>query len=197
MTLGLKWAYNPHDVYKTTKTIVQTLVSVVATGGSLLLDVGPMPTGELPPVALQRMAETGEWMAANSEAIYDTTPQSPYAISVTGPAPAGVHGDFSLDWRLTRKADAVYAMLLLDNSTLPAGMGHLALPCAVNVPGGVDGTWPYNALKAVTLLGSVGGESAVPFAWSDAEGLVLTVSKPGMQVAAPYAAVFKLDFSSA
>ena len=115
-------------VYKTTKTIVQTLVSVVATGGSLLLDVGPMPTGELPPTALQRMAETGEWMAANSEAIYDTTPQSPYAINATGPAPAGVRGDFSLDWRLTRKADAVYATLLLDNSTLPAGMAHLALP---------------------------------------------------------------------
>jgi len=39
---------------------VQTLVSVVATGGSLLLDVGPMPTGELPPTALQRLAETGK-----------------------------------------------------------------------------------------------------------------------------------------
>ena len=34
MTLGLKWAYNPHDVYKSTKTVIQTLVSVVATGGS-------------------------------------------------------------------------------------------------------------------------------------------------------------------
>lgn len=65
-----RYADNPHDTYKTTKTVVQvtdqgltappshhrtsltvalvclqTLVSVVATGGSLLLDVGPMPTG--------------------------------------------------------------------------------------------------------------------------------------------------------
>ena len=44
MPLGHDWAYNPHDVYKTTKTVIQTLVSVVATGGSLLLDVGPSST---------------------------------------------------------------------------------------------------------------------------------------------------------
>ena len=44
MPLGHDWAYNPHDVYKTTKTVIQTLVSVVATGGSLLLDIGPSST---------------------------------------------------------------------------------------------------------------------------------------------------------
>lgn len=96
MTLGLKWAYNPHDTYKTTKTVIQTLVSVVATGGSLLLDVGPMPTGELPPVALQRLAETGEWMNVNSESIYDTMPQSPYAMNVTGSTHLGKPGQWGL-----------------------------------------------------------------------------------------------------
>ena len=74
MTLGEKWAYNPHDVYKSTKTVVQTLVSVVATGGSLLLDIGPMPTGELPPTALSRLAEVGKWMDVNAEAIHGTVP---------------------------------------------------------------------------------------------------------------------------
>ena len=86
MTLGQKWAYNPHDVYKSTKVVVQTLVSVVATGGSLLLDIGPMPTGELPPTALSRLAEVGKWMDVNAEAIHGTVPQPPYAINVTLPA---------------------------------------------------------------------------------------------------------------
>lgn len=273
MTLGLKWAYNPHDVYKTTKTVVQTLVCVVATGGSLLLDVGPMPTGELPPVALQRLAETGEWMQVNSESIYDTTPQSPYATSVTGtttpggqpdkkewglisPAAHGISagcgqssagnpplkldackakcaattgcntinfagpdtcilkectnpgeplvtkdGGYdvwclgcanatSSDWRLTRKADTVYATLLLTNDTLPE-TASLSLPFAVGVPGGVDGTWPHNNLRAVTLLGA----GAVPFRWTAVAGLLLTV-EPGTKAAAPYAAVFKLDYSA-
>ena len=85
MTLGLKWAYNPHDIYKTTQTVIQTLVSVVATGGSLLLDVGPMPTGELPPVALERLAETGKWMDVNAEAIHDTVPQHPFPRMLISP----------------------------------------------------------------------------------------------------------------
>eukprot|EP01052_Picozoa_sp_SAG31_P031641 SAG31_NODE_3373_length_4351_cov_2.070790_3_plen_183_part_00 len=97
MTLGLKWAYNPHDTYKTTKTIVQTLVNVVATGGSLLLDVGPMPTGELPPVALSRLAETGQWMDVNSESIHETVPQAPYAMTVQAVSAAGR----SSSWGLT------------------------------------------------------------------------------------------------
>jgi alpha-L-fucosidase len=37
-----------------------------------------MPTGELPPTALERLAEVGVWMDVNGEAIHDTTPQSPY-----------------------------------------------------------------------------------------------------------------------
>ena len=65
MTLGQAWAYNPNDVYKSTQTVVTTLVNVVATGGNLLLDVGPMPTGELPPTALERLAEVGKWMDVN------------------------------------------------------------------------------------------------------------------------------------
>ena len=96
MTLGQKWAYNPHDVYKSTKTVIQTLVSVVATGGSLLLDVGPMPTGELPPVALQRLKETGKWMKVNSESIYETMPQSPFAMNVTGSTQQGKQGQWGL-----------------------------------------------------------------------------------------------------
>ena len=60
------------------------------------------------------------------------------------------------------------------------------------MPGGVDGTWPWQPLKAVRLLG--GG--SIPFKWSAAAGLVLTV-QPGLVVAAPYAAVFKLDYSEA
>ena len=56
----------------------------------------------------------------------------------------------------------------------------------------IDGTWPWLPLKAVRLLG--GG--SIPFKWSAAAGLVLTV-QPGLVVAAPYAAVFKLDYSEA
>eukprot|EP00040_Diaphanoeca_grandis_P023728 m.129542 g.129542 ORF g.129542 m.129542 type:complete len:613 (-) comp29406_c0_seq1:292-2130(-) len=272
MTLGEQWAYKPNDTYKTTQTIVQTLVSVVATGGSLLLDIGPMPTGELPPTALDRLAQTGKWMDINSESIYDTVPQAPFAIttvnsqantnqttwgllsqqsaglsascadaaaqnptaslnecqakcdSISGcntinfRAPTGCipkictppgsplvtkdggfdvycHGcanQTSLEWRLTRKQDFVYATLLLDNQTLPNDT-TLELPFIIDVAGGVDGSWPFGTLTSVTLLGA---ESPISFSFSDVHGLVLTV-EPQMKVAAPYAAVFKLDYTNA
>eukprot|EP01052_Picozoa_sp_SAG31_P031644 SAG31_NODE_3373_length_4351_cov_2.070790_6_plen_63_part_00 len=57
---------------------------------------------------------------------------------------------------------------------------------------GVDGSWPYNPLQSVELLGT---PSAIPHAFNDSAGLVLKIS-PGVAVAAPYAAVFKLDYSS-
>ena len=93
-------------------------------------------------------------------------------------------------WRLTRKDDFVYATLLLKNNTLPMS-SNLALPFAVNVPGGVDGSWPLHKLVAVTLLGA----GSIPFQWSATVGLVLTI-QPGMAAPAPYAAVFKLDYSA-
>ena len=43
-------------------------------------------------MALQRLAETGEWMKVNSQSIYETVPQSPYAINVTGLSEPGEPG---------------------------------------------------------------------------------------------------------
>ena len=34
-----------------------------------------MPSGELPPTGLQRLAEVGNWMELNGEAIHNTVPQ--------------------------------------------------------------------------------------------------------------------------
>jgi|EP01043_Picozoa_sp_COSAG02_P045805 hypothetical protein len=67
---------------------------------------------------------------------------------------------------------------------------NLSMPFAVNVPGGVDGTWPHRSLASVTLLGA----GSVSFQWSEVAGLVLAI-QPGMTAPAPFAAVFKLDYS--
>jgi hypothetical protein len=91
-------------------------------------------------------------------------------------------------WRLTRTANVVYATLLLANDTLPMAR-NLSLPFVVDVPGGIDGTWPHQSLTSVTLLGA----GSVSFQWSEAAGLVLSI-QPGMTAPAPFAAVFKLDY---
>ena len=81
------------------------MVDIVAKGGNYLLNVGPSPEGTLPPTAVERMHEIGQWMKINGEAIYGTRPIYPY-----------VDGKI----RFTQKGNKVYAIYLLDeNETLP------------------------------------------------------------------------------
>lgn len=78
MTMGEYWSFKPYDDYKSTHEIIHMLVDVVAKGGNLLLNVGPMPNGQLPPPAVQRLREIGDWMEVNGEGIYGTRPVAPY-----------------------------------------------------------------------------------------------------------------------
>jgi len=72
MTLGNNWGYVPNDSFKTSAEVIHSLVEVVAKGGNMLLGVGPQPDGLLPPDALPILAEIGDWLDQNDEAIYGT-----------------------------------------------------------------------------------------------------------------------------
>jgi alpha-L-fucosidase len=78
MTMGNSWSYVPNDHYKSTHRLIHLLVDIVAKGGNFLLNVGPDPSGTLPPEALQRMNDIGNWMTVNGKAIYATRPVAPY-----------------------------------------------------------------------------------------------------------------------
>jgi alpha-L-fucosidase len=78
MTMATSWSYVPDDVYKSPRELIHTLVSIVAKGGNLLLNIGPSPEGELPPESLRRLEAIGEWMKVNGGAIYSTRALAPY-----------------------------------------------------------------------------------------------------------------------
>jgi alpha-L-fucosidase len=74
MTMNESWGYNVHDKnFKSSQTLLRTLVEVASRGGNFLLNVGPTPQGTFPIEAQQRLQSCGEWMAANGESIYHTT----------------------------------------------------------------------------------------------------------------------------
>jgi len=78
MTMGDQWSYKPDDNYKSTRSLIHLLVDIVAKGGNFLLNIGPDADGQLPPVAVQRLTEIGQWMKINGEAIYGTRPIDPF-----------------------------------------------------------------------------------------------------------------------
>ncbi len=79
ITMADGWGYHYDDEYKSPRELVHLLVDVVAKGGNLALNVGPMPDGRLPRPAVERMEALGEWLAKNGEAIYGTRAVKPYS----------------------------------------------------------------------------------------------------------------------
>jgi alpha-L-fucosidase len=58
--------------YSTPEQLIKLLVSTVAAGGNLLLDIGPAADGTIPVIMQQRLMEIGRWLKINGEAIYGT-----------------------------------------------------------------------------------------------------------------------------
>lgn len=72
-TMNGMWGYKITDQnYKSTKTLIHYLVKAAGKGANLLMNIGPQPDGELPAIALERLAEVGEWMKQYGETIYGT-----------------------------------------------------------------------------------------------------------------------------
>lgn len=70
--LGNDWGWTPNAPYKSPRKVVNTLIEVVAKGGSLLLGVGPTAEGEIEPATATRLKAVGQWLRQNGAAIYAT-----------------------------------------------------------------------------------------------------------------------------
>lgn len=72
-TMAKTWGFDlKDDKYKSTKTLVHFLVKAASKDGNLLLNVGPMPNGEIQPEFVNTLGEMGEWTSKYGETIYGT-----------------------------------------------------------------------------------------------------------------------------
>jgi len=73
MTINDHWGFSKEDRNtKSVRRLVHVLARSASVNGTLLLNVGPSPEGEILPQHAERLRGVGEWLAANGESIYRT-----------------------------------------------------------------------------------------------------------------------------
>ena len=108
LTLGTQWSWKPDDKIKSIEDCVRILVQCATGGGNLLLNVGPMPSGEIEPRQEEVLKGLGAWLSRYGESIYGTR---------GGPVRNGAWGG------MTNKGNVVYVHILEwdgDSVKLPA-----------------------------------------------------------------------------
>ncbi len=74
-TMGTSWHYKPtNETYRDGTQWIDSLIETRAKGGTMLLNIGPKPNGEIPIEQEAILREIAAWMAINREAIYDVRP---------------------------------------------------------------------------------------------------------------------------
>jgi len=82
------WGYNRNtdiEEYLTIQDLLFELVSTVACGGNVLINVGPSHDGKITPIFQERFLQLGQWLQTNGISIYESTPwrsQNDSAVSV-------------------------------------------------------------------------------------------------------------------
>lgn len=77
-TFSGSWGYHRNESsWKSAEMIIRMLISTVALGGNLLLNVGPTARGYLDPRATSRLTAIADWMALHSRSIHSCTMAEP------------------------------------------------------------------------------------------------------------------------
>ncbi len=72
-TINGSWGYNIIDrKYKTVNQVVQLLAGAAGRNANLLLNVGPMPNGEIQKEFIDTLVAAGAWIKQSGESIYGT-----------------------------------------------------------------------------------------------------------------------------
>jgi len=100
-SIGIEsWGWRTDEDYYTDRHIFRSIARYLARDANYLLNVGPLPDGTLPPVALGFLARTGTWYRSVRESLEGTTPAS--------------HLTANRDVLLTRRGNDLYVILDAD-----------------------------------------------------------------------------------
>ncbi len=173
--------------YKSTKTVIQTLVDVVSKNGNLLLNIPVRGDGTIDDDELKVVEGIATWMEVNRECIFGTRP---WKICGEGPAlenaaPLTAQGFnegkgaplTAADIRFTVKGNTLYA-IALGQPTLPLHLKSLGTTAAL-----LD--------KSITSIRLLGSEETVTWSQSSEALEILLPAKPAGDIAVVFAIALK------
>jgi alpha-L-fucosidase len=72
-TINNSWGFNiTDDKYKSEKELIHYLVKAAGNNANFLLNIGPMPDGDIQPEFIDRLKSIGNWLKQHGESIYAT-----------------------------------------------------------------------------------------------------------------------------
>jgi len=72
-TINNSWGFNITDLsYKSEKQLIRYMVNAAGHNANFLLNIGPMPDGNIQPEFTDTLLEMGKWLQKNAESIYGT-----------------------------------------------------------------------------------------------------------------------------
>ena len=205
-SVGAKsWGYVTDEVYRTGEEFIGALADIVSKNGNLLLNVGPMADGTIPPESRKILETIGDWLALYGDAVYATRPWTVY-----GEGDAGNTGDSYVytgrDVRFTRSkaGDQLYITALgapedgvIRVNTLSARRWDAGTVREISLLDG-DGRIPLSWEQTdealfITLPGVTPGACAVEVTFTD--GAIPPLASPAADVAdAGEESAYLLDF---
>ena len=127
VTMNDTWGFKKDDSnWKSPAVLIRQLCQIASRGGNYLLNVGPTAEGLIPQPSVERMAQIGQWLRVNSEAVNGSHPspfpyELPWGLITTKPGKVYLH---VFDWPKKElvlyglKSKVSKAYLLAGNSAL-------------------------------------------------------------------------------
>ena len=130
MTMGTQWQYRgTNEHYKSGGELIRAWIETRAKGGNFLLNIGPMPSGEIPVEQEARMREMALWNFVNSEAVGAVRPwviTNEGEIWFTKAKDADTVYAFvpGADWRWGERKTVLLRSVTAENSTTVGVLGQ-------------------------------------------------------------------------